>query len=141
MADREEHNDILKTLQERYEYHTGKASDINRSLALAGIAVIWIFKSTTNGITSVPNLLITPLVYLVTTLGIDLIQYITGGLIWWIYFLHKEQQKKKGVDIGKNVDAPIIFPIILWTLFVLKIGATLIGYTYLLHFLYNTLFK
>ena len=140
MEDQEESKDILSIVQERYEFYTGKASDINRSLALAGIAVIWIFKSSSEGITSIPNTLITPLIFLIISLGVDLIQYIIGGLIWWIYFLYKEQQKKKGKDIGKELDAPSAFPITLWILFIAKITSTIVAYTYLLRFLYDNLF-
>lgn len=141
MADQEEVKDILPALQERYEFYTGKASDINRSLALAGIAVIWIFKSTSDGVTSIPDELITPLIFLIISLATDLLQYIAGGLIWWIYYMYKERQKKKkNIVLEKEINAPRIFPGILWAFFIVKIGATVVAYIFLLSFLYENLF-
>lgn len=141
MGDQDQSKDILPALQERYEFYTGKASDINRSMALAGIAVVWIFKSTSDGITSIPNELITPLIFLITALAVDLLQYIVGGLIWWGYYLYKEKQKKSGKTLEKEINAPRTFPILLWIFFIVKIGATITAFVCLLGFLYTNLFQ
>jgi hypothetical protein len=48
---------------------TRKASEINRSLALAGIAVIWVFKTGDGAAQAVPGELIPPALALVTALA------------------------------------------------------------------------
>ena len=48
MADQETNVKTIDNYKSDYEFYTGKASEINRSLALGGIAIIWIFKSTSN---------------------------------------------------------------------------------------------
>ena len=76
----------VRVLDEPYEFFTGKASEINRSLALGGIAIIWIFKSTSSEVSLLPPALILPLILLVVGLGLDLFQYIVAGAIWFFYY-------------------------------------------------------
>lgn len=40
----------LKDAREHYYFYSGKTSDLVRQLGLAGIAVIWLFKSDVQGI-------------------------------------------------------------------------------------------
>jgi hypothetical protein len=85
MADQEINKKTIDDYKKDYEYYTSKASEIGRSLALGGIAVIWIFKTTsTDGSLTIPSLLIAPLIWLVISLSLDLLQYVIGGLIWFI---------------------------------------------------------
>ena len=45
----------LERLTEIYENRTGKLSDVTRQLALAGIAIIWVFKKEIGTQTGIPK--------------------------------------------------------------------------------------
>tara|TARA_R110000765_G_scaffold171343_1_gene276232 strand:- start:725 stop:1153 length:429 start_codon:yes stop_codon:yes gene_type:complete len=125
-----------------YEYFTGKASDINRNLALAGVAIIWIFKTTSETGIAIPNQLISPLVWLIVSLGLDLLQYIAGGLIWLIFYRYQEQRiDKKKIKAKKNIKAPPILPGILHFIYWSKLTANIIAYFLLFKFLLQILMK
>ena len=59
---------------------TGKASDVSRQLAYAGIAVVWIFKQTENGVSSVPKEFLLPIFLFAASLAADLMQYVYAGI-------------------------------------------------------------
>lgn len=131
----------MKTIdkyKEDYYYYTGKASEINRSLALGGIAVIWIFKTTVIGNPIIPVPLITPLIWLVVALGLDLMQYIIGGLIWYAFYKYQESRVKAAIITpDSDIKAPGILPGIIHVFYWTKLISTLIAYCYLLSFLYS----
>jgi len=73
----------LDDYRETFYSYTGKASDISRQLAFAGIAIIWIFKKDLPGAgLTVPRELIVPGLLIVLALGFDLLQYCLGTVIW-----------------------------------------------------------
>ncbi|AMC10222.1 hypothetical protein Lupro_02680 [Lutibacter profundi] len=138
MADQETNKKTIDDYKKDYEYFTGKASEINRSLALGGIAIIWIFKTTSNNVTSIPDILILPLIWLVVALGLDLLQYIVGGIIWWIYYKFKESEVKKGKILADaDIKAPSILPGIIHLIYWSKLTSTIIAYYFLFAFLYS----
>jgi hypothetical protein len=67
---------------------------VARSLAWAGIALIWVFK--TDGPTGpvVPGELVTPGLYLAIGLALDLAQYVYGSLAWGAYHRWKEHWRR-----------------------------------------------
>lgn len=137
MADQKTNKKTIDDYKKDYEYFTGKASEINRSLALGGIAIIWIFKSTSSGDTSIPSPLIPPLIWLVIALGFDLLQYIVGGLIWFIYYRYKEYQINHNIiSSDKDIKAPNILPLIIHIIYWSKLVSTIVAYYLLLTFLY-----
>lgn len=71
-----------------YYFYTGKTSEIVRQLALAGIAVVWIFKT---GQTQLPSELILPLNLIIGTLILDLLQYFVAATIWGLYSRYQEK--------------------------------------------------
>jgi thiamine transporter ThiT len=80
--------------QDFYEF-SGKASDINRQLAFAAIAVIWLFKTDTpNGQITIPHDLIWPGILIVAALAADLLQYVAGSLIWGSYARYLERRHR-----------------------------------------------
>jgi hypothetical protein len=138
MADQETNKKTIDHYKKDYEYFTGKASEINRSLALGGIAIIWIFKTTSGNVTSIPDVLILPLIWLVGALGLDLFQYIIGGIIWWIYYKFKEYQIKKDIiSADDDIKAHYILPGIIHLIYWSKLTSTIIAYYFLLAFLYT----
>lgn len=75
-----------------YYFYTGKVSDVVRSLGLAGIAVIWIFRKDMGGRESVPFLLVCAGVFIVLGLATDLLHYVVGAYVWDKFNSAKEQE-------------------------------------------------
>lgn len=81
----------LADYRQTYYDASGKASDNARNLALAGLAIVWIFRTgDTNPL--LPRTLLTPLVLLAAALASDLAQYVAGTLVWGIYYSHLERK-------------------------------------------------
>jgi hypothetical protein len=139
MADQEINKKTIDDYKKDYEYYTSKASEIGRSLALGGIAVIWIFKTTsTDGSLTIPSLLIAPLIWLVISLSLDLLQYVIGGLIWFIYYRYKEYQiKNNQIQATEDLKAPKILPLIIHIIYWSKLISIIVSYCLLLSFLYS----
>ncbi|SRR5258707_3432280 len=129
--------DDMVTVDEGYEVSveaSDKASEINRHLALAGIAIIWVFKIDAGGGRQiVPSQLFLPGLLLVIGLALDLLHYVLKSEIW--YRLTRKHEK---ADTLK-------FPVAPWvnypgdTLYWLKIIATVSAYALLIRFLVLTL--
>lgn len=136
MADHVTNKKTIDTYKGYYEYFTGKASDLNRSLAIAGIAIIWIYKTTDKGVITIPDGLIWPLMLLVISLSLDLLQYVIGGLIWFIFYRVKEYQLSNNI-ISENDDikAHWILSGIIHFLYWAKLVSMLISYYYLFDYL------
>lgn len=81
---------------------TGKASDLTRQLAFAGIAVVWVFKNSTQA-AIVPNDFVVALFLLVITLAFDFLQYAVGGVVWRV-FLSRQLNKHAGSNKDDEVD-------------------------------------
>lgn len=127
----------ISEIRDAYYEATGKVSDIVRQLGLAGVAIIWIFRSgTDSGGIPYSHTLKVPLGYFVISLACDLLQYAYQSLIWgllnWYYF---RKHKKNAVEVeisGKwNVPALMLF----WP----KTILTVVAYIYLLEFIYHQL--
>ncbi len=126
----------LSGFREVVDYFSSKASDINRQLTFAGIAIIWIFKKETGQIIDLPNFLYRPLIFFVLALIFDLFQYIIGFIIWKVF--HRSQEKKGRKDDDDVLANPIYsYPIDFF--FLLKIIATAIAYGFLLVFLFTAI--
>ena len=78
----------LKDARDNYYFYSGKTSDIIRQMALAGIAVTWIFKRDVNGMPAIPVDLLRPTFLIVLTLAFDFAQYISGTIAWGTYNRH-----------------------------------------------------
>lgn len=116
-----------------YEF-SGKASDISRHLAFAGIAVIWIFRLNQKGELTIPNELLLPLILMVVTLGFDILQYISATTVWGIYQWYKERELEDP-KIDPDIDHPSWLKWPQFIFFVLKLISILVGYYFLLkHF-------
>lgn len=121
-----------------YYYFTGKASDINRNLALGGIAIIWIFKTTALGEPTIPKELLFPLIALVISLALDLFQYIAGGIIWFIFYKYKEHQiKNNKIKADADIKAHYVLPSILHLIYWAKLTSNIVAYIFLFSFIYN----
>ena len=74
-----------------YEF-SGKASDITRNLAFAGIALVWILKGGTATTLRIQHELLIPLALFVLCLGFDLLQYIAATCVWGIFQWYQERK-------------------------------------------------
>lgn len=81
---------------------SAKASDINRQLAFAGIAIIWIFKTTSStGSVILNKNLMFPLIIFAGSLTLDILHYLYSATAWRIVskrpnLLLKSPKFKKG---------------------------------------------
>lgn len=126
----------LSEIRDAYEVISGKLSDINRQLAFAGIGIIWIFRvSGSDEISSsVPKELLWPLIFLVVSLFLDVMQYFISTIIWYGVYC-KNRKKNKSVDDEKiRVNEKEWWNIPSWICFILKLVALIPSY--ILMFLY-----
>lgn len=93
----------LKDCRENYYFNSGKTSDIVRQLGFAGIAIIWLFKTEVAGLQIVPADLRIAVILIVLALLLDLLQYVSGTMIWGIYNRMKE---KDGTTETEEFRAP-----------------------------------
>ena len=121
-------------VKEAYEALSGKASEIIRQLSLAGIALIWIFKTGTPSSPILEIQLLRAALFIFVALSLDLLQYLTGTLTWHRYFLYKEKQ---GTLPTAKFEAPRWINWPTWTLFWLKAASMLFAYLLILPFLWG----
>jgi hypothetical protein len=126
----------LGDLREAHQACTGKLGDVSRQLAFAGIALIWVFK--TSGPEKqdiVPHELVWPAIFLVSALSCDFLQYAYSSILWGVYNRLKE---RRGTTTEEDFE---ISPYVNWptNLFLYSKASSLaIGYVLLLKFLVST---
>jgi hypothetical protein len=121
----------LKDARDNYYFYSGKTSDIIRQMALAGVALAWMFKREVNGTPVIPTSLMAPTFLVVLTLVFDFAQYVSGTIAWGTYNRHKEQ--KVGEETEFLAPAAINWPSLAF--FVLKTSSLVLAYVLLLSFL------
>ena len=131
----------LKEWLEEQQYYSGKASEATRTLAFAGVAVIWVFYEE-NPAQNSPHLdsnFILPLLLLTLSLTFDLLHYAAGAIIWNLVYLHHERHtpEKERDDIGAE---PWKRKLVTW-LFYIKLGALVVAYFYLSTIIFSKLFS
>jgi hypothetical protein len=123
----------LEDARAAYEALSGKASDIVRQISLAGVGLIWVFKSGTGSSLSLDPPLLKAAFFIFLSLLFDFLQYVLGTTIWFAYFRLKEKQGKKKDDeflAPKQLNWPA------WGLFYLKVATMLVAYgCYIIPFL------
>jgi hypothetical protein len=115
----------LEDVRDAYEALSAKASEIVRQLALAGIGIAWLFRSTIGGTDSLDPKLISASFFIVIALGLDLLQYLASSTIWLVYFRCKERH---GAKLDTEFEAPTWFNWPSFFFFYLKSLALLIAY-------------
>jgi hypothetical protein len=121
----------LREIRDIHQFNTGKASEITRQLALAGIAVIWLFKTTSTS-TPIPKAYLLPLWFFLAALLLDLMQYVIAGLVWTAF--EKKREREAGNSSGDTLvnDSPGWINSGAWTCWTLKIALMAAGYFWLL---------
>lgn len=122
----------LSEFKEDYYFFTGKLSDINRQIAFAGIALIWVFKKGENTDFQIDSALILPAILIVCALAVDMFQYIYQSIVW-ANFYTKKNRKYKSEE--KKIKSPEYLNIPAWILFGLKVSLVLISYWFIFDFL------
>jgi hypothetical protein len=118
-----------------YEALSGKASDIVRQISLAGVGLIWVFKSASGTSISLEPQLLRAAFFIFLALSSDFFQYVLGTTIWFIYYRYKERTGTKETD-EFLVPSQLNWP--MWCLFYFKSAMMLVGYAcYLVPFLYS----
>lgn len=127
----------LKDTREAYYFYTGKTSEIIRYLGLAGIAIIWIFRFESASAISLPRNFLLPTILLIIGLGLDLLQYLAGSIIWGIYSRIKEKSgiKQEEFEAPRQINWLNLF------LFWLKIVPIVLAYILILRILFHKLFQ
>lgn len=88
-----------------YYEQSGKASEVARSLAFAGIAIVWTFKVGEGASSQVAADFIAPAFFLIVTLVLDFSQYTFAALVWG--FFHRYHENKQSEPNGNaEVSAP-----------------------------------
>lgn len=133
----------LSKYREKSNEYTAKASEIVRQLSLAGVAIIWLFKSSSqesdnSGQPLIDRYLIIPLISLSIALLVDLVQYIIGGQIWINFFRGKEKEYENNID-DPDIKAPDNLRIPIYICYYLKILLLVFSYIFLIIFLANKL--
>jgi hypothetical protein len=128
----------LADARKAHEEYSGKASDICRQLAFAGLGIVWIFKTDVpNGVLQVPQLLVPATVALVVALCSDLLQYVWGATAWGYY--HRVKEKHFNRDQSRDFAAPIWMN---WPTNIFwygKIAGVMVGFVYILLYLKSKL--
>lgn len=83
----------LSDAREKYEYFSGKASEIVRQLGFAGIAIVWIFKVDLRNGPAMPLSLMLAAMLLVLGLTFDLLHYLYGAIAWGVFHRIKERSE------------------------------------------------
>lgn len=129
----------LHVVRDAYQELTGKASDVARQLAFAGIGVIWIFRISGDSVVStLPEALLPPTVCFVLALTLDLLQYATSAVTYGLFSWRLELRVQRN-EVVRD-DHPAWFnrvPIAFW---VVKVLLVIVGYGFLLSYLWNLVF-
>lgn len=124
----------LSKYKEDYYAFSGLASSSSRSLAMAGIALLWLFKSGEVAASyALPKELFIPATFLILSLLLDLLQYLFGSIIWEFFY---EYHRKRGnlPDEEIEVEASKWYALPLKICFLGKVASNLVAYYLLLKF-------
>jgi hypothetical protein len=124
----------LKDYKEEYQWYSGKASDIVRHLSFAGIAIIWIFKTQSQNLPKIPDSLLLPLALFCVSLASDLLQYLSGYLIWFVFYRYQEIN---GINEDEKIEHSGFLPLPLHIFMLIKVVAVIIAYYRLIVFIFN----
>ena len=127
----------LKELGEESNYYTEKLSDVNRKLAFAGIAIIWLFRIEQK----IDSHLILPLILLVLCLGADLMHYLYYSLFCIISFKwHKLRNRRQ--DSKSENDKIYVSPLIKFIgmlIFYIKVACSIAAYILIFIYLWKAI--
>ena len=126
----------LSGYKKDYQWFSGKASDVARHLAFAGIAIIWIFRIEGKETPSIAEGLILPLILFALALAADLLHYIIATITWGSFHRYHEKRlkgKRRDPDVTapKYLNWPAIF------LFGLKLASVIAAYVLMITYMWH----
>src|SRR3989442_1239067 len=126
----------LSDYRKDYYEFSGKASEVARQLAFAGIAIVWVFTGTEKGLGPRPDThLVLALALFALALGFDLLHYISATVIWGS-FQWREDRKLKNPQEDPHLAAPAYYNYPQLAFFVLKLTTVTVAYVVLIVFLW-----
>lgn len=130
----------LSDYRETYYEFSGKASDVSRQLAFAGIALVWLFKIDGSPVPKVPEELLFPTITLSLALAFDLLQYASATLVWGIFQWYKERQLED-LSEDPDLDATVLLKFPQLGFFILKLVSVIVSYCLLTKYIWTIWFK
>jgi hypothetical protein len=125
----------LKDIREEVSFFSEKAGDVNQKLALAGIAIIWLFKETSGGKVVLDSYMVISLILFIMALGLALIQYSVFAPIYRHYYSKNMTRQVDGKTVyleeEEEVGQPFKTNDLSWVFFFLKIASVIVGYIFL----------
>lgn len=126
----------LSEYKQAYYEFSGKASDVARQLAFAGIIIVWIFKVEGSSGPALPKGLLFPTILLCFSLACDLLHYIVGTITWGVFHrVHEKRNPDLSKDPELAASRSLNWP--LNVLFYLKLTGVILAYIMLLKFFWN----
>jgi hypothetical protein len=124
----------LFEIRKDIDIYTGKVSELCRTLSFAGLGIIWIFNHGSSGNISVPKELYYPALMFIISLSIDIFQYISEAIIWYLFYLWKRVSQKLKEEEEANEPEWISYflYLIFFTKFVFLVLGYISIYTYLI---------
>ena len=126
---------------EQIRFYSMQTSAINRSLALAGIAIIWLFKNPDKqGI--ITHLLNLPLLLLGISLALDLLQYFWGTIMYRRFYgkkLELWKTNKMSDENSGNIMIPGYIKTVIDWIFYAKIMTMMAAYIFIILYLTKVL--
>lgn len=119
-----------------YQKHSGKASDLVRQLAFAGLALVWLFKTDKSGGVKLPANLLWPAGLIILALVLDLVQYTYASAAWGTFNRMVEKHYRDDQEFGAPtwINWPTL--ICFWA----KIAAVIAAYCLLLSYTSGQIF-
>jgi hypothetical protein len=133
----------LEKVREEVYYFSQKASEANQKLAIAGIALIWLFKVTVHHNISFSLILFLALISFIASLAVEIIHYSILAPIWSKHYNNEYKRLSSNTQDLTNieeseVDEPSEGNLLGWVLFYGKLLFLLIGYLlFFIHIIKN----
>lgn len=122
----------VKEYQDCYYEMSGKASEIGRTLGLAGLGVIWIFKLESAEGVRLAQTLVEAAIWIVAALALDLLQYLYLAITWLaISYVFERKHGHEASGLNHSAWLPRIGEFI----FAAKIICLGVGYWHIFSFL------
>jgi hypothetical protein len=121
----------LREAIDAYKDLSGRASDVGRKLAFAGIAVIWVFSGgivSAKGSIAISQRFFDAGLCLTIALVLDFLQYLVATAMWGV-FTNRKERKGAGPDEDVGTPSFINWPADLF--FELKSVGVVVGYIFL----------
>jgi len=129
----------LSDYKKDFHDFSAKASDVARSAAFAGIALVWVFRLDSKPVLNLPRGLLAPVALFALGLALDLLHYVTAAAIWGgFHFFHERQLRNPQTD--PLLSHSFWLPLPLYVLFTLKLVAVVSGYVFVVAYLWQQWF-